>query len=140
MGYDRELYSVRSRCFILTFHSETEISVTVRDAIQTDLDARTNVQFIEKYGKELESKQGVKCFYYFSPKTHCYSYGVYNEQPQAIEVNLDCSESENMVFSSKLPVVKKRVEPGQLEFIMHAMAVPKVDNYVRTARVTWHIL
>lgn len=140
LGYDRELYSVRSRCFILTFHSETEISVTVRDAIQTDLDARTNVQFIEKYGKELESKSGVKCFYFFSPKTHCYSYGIYNEQTQAIEANLDCSGSENMIFSSKYPVIKKRVEPGQTEFMMHAMAIPKVDNYVRTAKCTWMAL
>jgi calpain-15 len=138
LGYDRELYSVRSRCFILTFHSETEISVTVRDAIQTDLDARTNVQFIEKAGKELESKQGVKCFYYFSNKTHCYTYGIYNEKHVAIEATLDCSGSSSMVFSSKNPVVKKRVEPGQMEFFMHAMAVPKVDNYVRTAKCTWN--
>ena len=137
LGYDRELYSIRSRCFILTFHSETEISVTVRDAIQTDLDARTNVQFIERYGKELESKAGVKCFYYFSPKTHCYSYGIYNEQTQAIEATLDCSASENMAFSSKYPIIKKRVEPGQMEFMIHAMAIPKVDNYVRTAKCTW---
>ena len=140
LGYDRELYSVRSRCFILTFHSETEISVTVRDAIQTDLDARTNVQFIEKSGKELESKQGVKCFYYFSAKTHCYTYGIFNENNQAIEACLDCSASNNMIFSSKNPVVKKRVEPGQMEFMIHAMAVPKVDNYVRTAKCTWHVL
>ncbi|OMJ87011.1 hypothetical protein SteCoe_11338 [Stentor coeruleus] len=140
LGYDRELYSVRSRCFILTFHSETEISITVRDAIQTDLDARTNVQFIEKYGKELESKNGVKCFYYFSSKTHCYSYGIYNELPQAIEATLDCSGSSSMIYSSKYPVVKKRVEPGQMEFIMHAMAIPKVDNYVRTAKCTWHVV
>lgn len=140
LGYDRDLYSVRSRCFILTFHSETEISVTVRDAIQTDLDARTNVQFIEKHGKELESKQGVKCFYFFSPKTHCYTYGIYNEQTQAIEATLDCSNSTSMIFSSKTPTVKKRVEPGQMEFMMHSMAVPKVDNYVRTAKCTWHVL
>ena len=140
LGYDRDLYSVRSRCFILTFHSETEISITVRDAIQTDLDSRTNVQLIEKHGKELESKMGVKCLYYFSPKVHCYTYGVYNEQPQAIEVTLDCNSSSSMVFSSKAPVVKKRVEPGQTEFLMHSMAIPKVDNYVRTAKCTWYSL
>jgi len=41
---------VRSRCFILTFHSAIEVSVTVRDAIQTDLDARTNLLVIDKFG------------------------------------------------------------------------------------------
>ena len=33
LGYDKDLYSVRSRCFILTFHSQQEISVKVKDAI-----------------------------------------------------------------------------------------------------------
>jgi len=33
LGYDKDLISVRSRCFIMTMHSEMGISVTVRDAI-----------------------------------------------------------------------------------------------------------
>jgi hypothetical protein len=33
LGYDRDLYSVRSRSFMLTFHSLPELSITVRDAI-----------------------------------------------------------------------------------------------------------
>ncbi|CAG9329557.1 unnamed protein product [Blepharisma stoltei] len=138
LGYDRELYSVRSRCFILTFHSVTEISVTVRDAIQTDLDNRTNVLLIEKQGTELDSKTGVRCFYYLSKNVHCYSYGVYNEQSQAIEVTLDCGGSDSMVFSTKGSYVKKRIEPGQLEFMLHAMAIPSADTFVRSARCTWH--
>jgi hypothetical protein len=66
LGYDRDLYSVRSRCIILTLHSEIELSVTVRDAIQTDLDNRTNILIIEKYGQELEVKPGFRTLYTFS--------------------------------------------------------------------------
>jgi calpain-15 len=43
LGYDRDLYSVRSRTFLLTIHSNVELSVTVRDAIQTDLDNRGHI-------------------------------------------------------------------------------------------------
>jgi len=50
LGYDQDLYSIRSRCFILTLHAEQELSVTVRDAVQTDLDTRTNLLIIEKFG------------------------------------------------------------------------------------------
>lgn len=50
LGYDRDLYSVRSRCFMLTCHSAHEVSVTVRDAVQTDLDTRTNLLVIDKFG------------------------------------------------------------------------------------------
>jgi hypothetical protein len=52
LGYDRDLYSVRSRCFMLTCHSAAEVSLTVRDAVQTDLDSRTNLLVIDKFGQE----------------------------------------------------------------------------------------
>ena len=50
LGYDKELYPTRSRCFVLTFHSSSELTVTVRDAIQTDLDTRTNLLILDKFG------------------------------------------------------------------------------------------
>jgi hypothetical protein len=40
--------------------------VTVRDAVQTDLDTRTNLLIIEKYGQELENKKGYKLLYTYS--------------------------------------------------------------------------
>ena len=66
LGYDQDLYSIRSRCFILTLHSETEMSVAVRDGIQTDLDNRTNVLIIERFGKELEVKRGLRVLFTYS--------------------------------------------------------------------------
>ena len=33
LGYDQDLYSIKSRCFMLTFHSSIDLSVSVRDAI-----------------------------------------------------------------------------------------------------------
>lgn len=76
LGYDRDLYSVRSRCFMLTCHSAHEVSVTVRDAVQTDLDTRTNLLVIDKFGQELENKKGYKLFYTFSEQVNAYSYAV----------------------------------------------------------------
>ena len=44
--------------------------MTVRDAIQTDLDNRVNNLLIQKYGRDMESrdetKSGVKIMYYMS--------------------------------------------------------------------------
>jgi calpain-15 len=50
LGYDQDLFSIRSRCFIFTLHSIEDVSVTVRDAVQTDLDARTCLLIIDKFG------------------------------------------------------------------------------------------
>jgi hypothetical protein len=65
LGYDKDLISTRSRCFIITLHTDTDISVTVRDAIQTDLDNRSNIMLIRKYGKEMDVQtgKGIRAFY-----------------------------------------------------------------------------
>jgi calpain-15 len=138
LGYDRDLYSVKSRTFLLTLHSDIELSVVVRDAVATELDPRTNILLIEKFGKELEYKTGVRCFFQFNKDVHAYSYGILNEQAGDIEANLDCSGSENMIFSTNTTLVKRRIEPGKMEFMLHALAHPSVDTFVRSAKCSWH--
>jgi hypothetical protein len=57
----------------------------------------------------LENKAGVRCYYLQSPSTHSYSYAIYNDSDYPIEVTLDCSASEAMVFSNKSANAKKIV-------------------------------
>ena len=40
LGYDNDLYPLKSRCFMLTFHSDIPISVSARDALSTDLNKK----------------------------------------------------------------------------------------------------
>jgi calpain-15 len=49
LGYDKDLFSIRSRCFILSFHSDSELSVVVRDNVSTNLDTKTSVNDNNKY-------------------------------------------------------------------------------------------
>jgi hypothetical protein len=35
---------------MLTFHSKDELSVSVRDAVETDIDVRANLLIMEKFG------------------------------------------------------------------------------------------
>jgi len=37
-------------------------------------------------------------------------------------VNFDLTQSENFLYSTKGATSKKRVEPGQMEFLLHAQA------------------
>lgn len=53
---------------------------------------------------------------------------------RTVDVHLDCSASQNMLFSSKSSKVSKRVEAGHVEFMMHAMAVPNAGKFVRSAK------
>lgn len=42
-----------------------------------------------------------------------------NESDHPIIANLDLSESQNLMYSTKEPFIKKRIEPGQGEFLLH---------------------
>lgn len=51
---------------MMTFHSASELTTTVRDAIQTDLDMRTNLLILDKFGQDLESDSKYRIIYTFS--------------------------------------------------------------------------
>lgn len=108
--------------------------MTVRDAIQTDLDARTNLLIIERFGQELENRKGYKILYTFSEQIHAYSYALQNMVGRTIDMTLDCSASQNMLYSSKLSKVSKRIDAGHVEFMMHTMAQPSASKFVPSAK------
>jgi hypothetical protein len=62
LGYDREFYSLRSRCFMLTFHSNNPISVSVKDALNTDLNNKVNKILLKSFGEEKVYKSGNEIF------------------------------------------------------------------------------
>lgn len=55
-----------------------------------------------------------------SPGTFSYTFGIKNESENPIEAVLDLSQSENMIFSSKGPMIKKTIKPNSIEYMMHA--------------------
>jgi len=67
LGYNKYLAPIRSRTFVLSFHSDKELSVNVKDAVPTSLDNTTNALILDKSGQEVENKAGVKLLYTFSP-------------------------------------------------------------------------
>jgi hypothetical protein len=50
----------------------------------------------------------------FSKPTQSYTFGVKNESEKSIEVTLDFSGSENLIFSAKGHQVKKTVKAGEM--------------------------
>ena len=53
---------------------------------------------------------------------------------RTVDILLDCSTSQNMLFSSKTNKIEKRVDAGHIEFMMHSMAVPNANKFVRSAK------
>ena len=71
--------------------------------------------------------------YSLSEKTCGYSYSVENTKHYRMRVQLDCSKSENMLFSSASKVIEKEIEPGTTVFMMHSMVVPSSGQFKRSA-------
>ncbi len=51
-----------------------------------------------------------------------------------MDITLDCSSSQHMLFSSKTNKITKRIDPGQTEFMMHSLAIPNAAKFVRSAK------
>ena len=139
MGYDRDLYSLRSRSFTLALHSrsleagENAVELRVRDAIATDIDNRVNEMVLQKDGKEEESGENYKVICLQSNNTLAFTYGIRNTSAtNPIEATLDLSESENLIFSAKGPMVKKTIKPNEIEFMMHAF--PAVGSFTKVVK------
>lgn len=56
LGYDTGLYPLRSRCFMLTFHTDYPLAVAVRDALNTDLNNKVNKLILKSHGEEKKSQ------------------------------------------------------------------------------------
>ena len=127
---------VRSRLFVLTVHSEFEIDLNVRDSLQTDLDQRVALLILEKFGiEDKNSRSGYRLLYTFSDKVYGFSYAIQNTKKSGqITVILDCSNSENMLFSSTSSVMEREIEPLETEFFFHTIAMPSESKFKRVAK------
>jgi hypothetical protein len=129
LGYDYELHPIRSRWFNLSIHSTRPVELKVRDAIQTDIDARASILILEKYGQVMQQTEQFVVRYTFSEQVLAYSYCAKNNLRNPIDFTMDCSKSEKILFSNRESIITKRILPGQKEFLMHSRAAPNCTQF-----------
>ncbi|EAR85246.2 calpain family cysteine protease (macronuclear) [Tetrahymena thermophila SB210] len=129
IGYDESLYSIRSRCFIISLHSDVPLEVIVRDAIETDLDQRAARHIFHNTEKETDQiiTQFNKDFKYQGgdqSNMQAYVYAQYYKEAnyttfiaknqmrdKAIEVIFDLQKAKNdLILSTGRSNLKKKVE------------------------------
>jgi hypothetical protein len=87
---------------------------------------------LDKFGQDLEQEKNYRILYTFSEQVLAYSYAVQNLSSKPLDITLDFSKSENMLYSSSQSKIKKAVMPGQVEFMMHTMAKPSSAKFSRS--------
>ena len=126
LGYDNDLYPLKSRCFMLTFHSDIPISVSARDALSTDLNKKIDKLVIKSMGEKIKSKKDISIFQYQSKISNVFSYGCLNEGNEPYRVCLNF-RSENNIYSVGKNKIEKIVQPNKYEFFTHVFPLPNSD-------------
>ena len=126
LGYDNDLYPLKSRCFMLTFHCDIPISVSARDALSTDLNKKIDKLIIKSMGEKIKNKKDISVFQYQSKISNIYSYGCLNEgnEPYRVSINF---KSENNIYIYGKNKIEKIVQPNKYEFFTHVFPFPNND-------------
>ena len=126
LGYDEDLFPLKSRCFMLTFHSDIPISVSARDALSTDLNKKIDKLIIKSMGEKIKNKKDISVFQYQSKVSNIYSYGCLNEGNEPFKVSI-LFRSENNIYSAGKNKIEKIVQPNKYEFFTHVFPLPNND-------------
>ena len=126
LGYDEDLYPLKSRCFMLTFHSDIPISVSARDALNTDLNKKIDKLVIKSLGTKIKNKKDISIFQYQSKISNIFSYGCLNEGNEPLRVSI-IFRNENNIYSAGKNKIEKIVQPNKYEFFTHVFPLPNND-------------
>ena len=126
LGYDEDLFPLKSRCFMLTFHSDIPISVSARDNLNTDLNKKIDKLVIKTMGIKIKNKKDISVFQYQSKISNIFSYGCLNEGNEPFKVNI-IFRSENNIYSAGKNKIEKIVQPNKYEFLTHVFPLPNTD-------------
>ena len=127
LGYDEDLYPLKSRCFMLTFHSDIPINVSARDAISTDLNKKIDKLIIKSFGEKVKNKKDISAYQYLSKSSNIYSFGCLNEGNLPYRVSLNF-KNENNIYSGGNNKIEKIIQPNKYEFFTHIFPVSNNNN------------
>jgi len=122
LGYDDELYPLRSRCFMLTFHMDIPVNISARDAINTNLNKKIDTLIIKSFGEKIKSKKDIVVYQYQSKISSIFSFGCLNEGNNPYKVVISF-KNENNIYSNGSPKIEKIVQSNKYEFFTHLFPI-----------------
>ena len=138
LGYDDDLFPLKSRNFMLTFHSDIPISVCARDNISTDLNKKIDKLVIKTMGEKIKSKKDISVFLYQSKMSSIFSFGCLNEGNESYKVCLNF-RNENNIYSAGKSKIEKIVNPNKYEFFTHVFPVGNNKDDINNNELEFNI-
>lgn len=124
LGYDRDFFSIKSRVFILTVHSYTRLKLTVKDAIDSNLDKITTLILLKKYGKKKNDQAELDLMSLLETDAAAFTYGVFNKlEDKTIKPTLDCSKAKGVLISTMTDVITVTLGPKSGDILAHFVRI-----------------
>ena len=111
---------------MITFHSDNPLSVSVRDALNTDLNGKVNKIILKSLGEEVKNKKDLSVIVYKSNNSNVVSIGIINKGNNNMKGMLNFKE--NVITSAKKNYIEKIIESGQYDFIAHYYSLNENNN------------
>lgn len=135
LGYDQQLYSTKSRVFVMTFQSDYPIKVKINESIFGDMNKRVwdlymNKKLMDNH-VDIEHEYSNKDHVVFSVnhnKSYGVSYGIANNTEEFLEVEIDMTESPEAHFAPKDGIATVIVPPKSLKYLGSTVSDPKATD------------
>jgi Zn/Cd-binding protein ZinT len=101
---------------MLTFHSNNQIIINVRDNLGTDLNSKINQITFKNNSKEIFKNGDVSVFQYQSKGSDINSFGCFNYGNIALNIILSFDYDDNIIVAGNVYEIQKVVSPNSYEF------------------------
>jgi hypothetical protein len=124
LGYDNDLYSLRSRNFMITFHSNNEIIINVRDNLGTDLNSKINKITFNHNSNEILKEGDISVIQYQNKGCDIISFGCFNHSNDNLNVTLSFdNENNGIIIGGNVNVIQKIIQPNSYEFFANVFCL-----------------
>ena len=134
LGYDSSLQSIKSRVFVITFHSTEEIRVKIGNAVKTDINEKAAnlvmADYLDKMGaKRAKEDSNVIVFRKYHEKCYGNTFGVVNKTGKNVAVTIDISGSSNSLYAPTSGVHTEIVSPHSVKYLGGSIVHPKAESF-----------
>ena len=134
LGYDESLYSLKSRVFTISFHTEYDLRVRVGDACKTELNERAWDLMMENHYKENGATKAFTTdrliiFRKKSDDPITFTCGAINKTDNEVELKLDQTKSSGMLFIPSNGTSKIVIPPKSVVYLASWIFDPVAEEY-----------
>jgi hypothetical protein len=136
LGYDPSLYSTKSRVFVVSFQSDSEITVKINESIIGDMHTRAWDLYMEHQlstdnadKSDFVKKDDYIFFKVDHPKAYGCSYGIANNTSGWLKVELDLTKSNGCYFNPKDGTSYVLVPPEGVKYLGSSISDPEGEEF-----------